>query len=318
MKTKDNIDELLAKHFAGEKMPDEQTEILNRWIELNYDEYRKIKQLMDVKIDNNLDCFDTEKAWSKIEKQLEDKTDIRRHNYKKISTFSIAVISAVAAVVAIVIMVFKPSDNGTQTLYANNGTSAKELMLPDSSEINLYSNSKLAYNDGKDRNVKLEGSAFFKVKKDGRRFIIETGDAKVEVLGTSFLIKSGEKGELGVYVKSGRVKVSSGSQNIVLNADEKAEIDNGSITGGKIKDSENVFSDNKTIKFDNTPIKEAVETIRKETGIKIELGAGMENNAVTTQITVNDKNGIASELAIICGCRCDTLSEGKLYRLYYE
>ena len=106
MKTKDNIDELLAKHFAGEKMPDEQTEILNRWIELNYDEYRKIKQLMDVKIDNNLDCFDTEKAWSKIEKQLEDKTDIRRHNYKKISTFSIAVISAVAAVVAIVIMHF--------------------------------------------------------------------------------------------------------------------------------------------------------------------------------------------------------------------
>ena len=136
---------------------------------------------MDVKIDNNLDCFDTEKAWSKIEKQLEDKTDIRRHNYKKISTFSIAVISAVAAVVAIVIMVFKPSDNGTQTLYANNGTSAKELMLPDSSEINLYSNSKLAYNDGKDRNVKLEGSAFFKVKKDGRRFIIEAGDAKVGI-----------------------------------------------------------------------------------------------------------------------------------------
>ena len=88
MKTKDNIDELLAKHFAGEKMPDEQTEILNRWIELNYDEYRKIKQLMDDKIDNNLDCFDTEKAWSKIEKQLEDKTDIRRHNYKKISTFA--------------------------------------------------------------------------------------------------------------------------------------------------------------------------------------------------------------------------------------
>lgn len=317
MKTKDNIDELLAKHFASEAMTDAQMEELNQWIEMNYDEYAQIKQLMEVEIDKNLDCFDTEKAWKKVEKQLEEKTDIKRYSKKKISTYTIAAISAVAAVVAIVITIFSTSDNDTQTLYANNGTSVKELMLPDSSSIDLYGNSKLTYNDGKDRNVKLEGSAFFSVRKDGRHFIIEVGSAKVEVLGTSFLIKSGTKGEIGVYVKTGRVRVSSGKHEIVLKANEKAEIGE-TIVKGEIKNADEIFADCMTIKFDNTPIKKAVEIIKKKTGVTIKLSKGVENNAVTTQIKADDISSIASELAIICGCRCDTLSEGKLYRLYYE
>lgn len=317
MNTKYNIDELLAKHFAGEEMSDAQMEKLNLWIETNYDEYRRIKQLMDVQIDNDLNCFDTEKAWKNISGRLVEKTDLKKSFKNKIYTFTTVAITA-AAIVTFVILLFVPSEKETNTLYANNGTSIEEIVLPDGSEIKLCEKSSLTYNEGKNRNVELHGTAFFNVKKDGRHFIIKAGNSEIEVLGTSFLIKSDNKGSVGVYVKSGRVKVSIGTQNVILEADEKTEICNGKLCNGKIEDAEAAFRDYATFKFDNTPIGEAVKTIEKQTGIKIDIEKGLEGNTVTTQFNAYDRNSIAAELAIICGCKCDTLSEGKHYRLHYE
>jgi ferric-dicitrate binding protein FerR (iron transport regulator) len=61
--------------------------------------------------------------------------------------------------------------------------------LPDGSKVWLNSDSYLKYPrtfSGKTRNVYLKGEAYFSVKKDKKRFIVETEGVSAEVLGTEF------------------------------------------------------------------------------------------------------------------------------------
>lgn len=68
-----------------------------------------------------------------------------------------------------------------------------EVMLSDSSRVWLNSGSELKYPDvfGHDRReVYLTGEAYFEVAKNPKRpFIVNTGDHKIEVLGTQFNVK---------------------------------------------------------------------------------------------------------------------------------
>lgn len=67
------------------------------------------------------------------------------------------------------------------------------ITLDDSTGVWLNSGSRMRVpiKFSKDqRRVFVEGEAFFKVKKDGRPFIVETDIARVKVLGTSFNINS--------------------------------------------------------------------------------------------------------------------------------
>ncbi|MEL6975402.1 MAG: FecR domain-containing protein, partial [Bacteroidota bacterium] len=98
----------------------------------------------------------------------------------------------------------------------------KEVHLKDGSIVYLNSGSKLSYskNFGQDgtRWVKLDGEAFFEVKKDeSKPFIIESGNIVTEVKGTSFNIKAfPEANDVAVTVLTGLVGVSKkGEKNKV-------------------------------------------------------------------------------------------------------
>jgi transmembrane sensor len=68
------------------------------------------------------------------------------------------------------------------------------LVLPDGTLVWLNSNSKLRYNrefNSQNREVVLEGEAYFEVTKNaGHPFIVHAATLDIEVLGTSFTVKS--------------------------------------------------------------------------------------------------------------------------------
>lgn len=91
--------------------------------------------------------------------------------------------------------------------------------LPDGSTVELNSATTLTYDRGfrtwfgtasDQRTVSLNGEAFFSVEKGDRPFIINTVNAQVEVLGTSFNVRAREDAEptTDVTVATGRVRVS--------------------------------------------------------------------------------------------------------------
>ena len=90
----------------------------------------------------------------------------------------------------------------------------ESIILPDSSTVFLNANSSITYNKDKfleNRNLTLAGEAFFKVK-EGSTFSVQTPNSLVEVLGTSFNIKSRNKfAEVDCY--TGKVKVTDLQDN---------------------------------------------------------------------------------------------------------
>ncbi|MDQ0638290.1 transmembrane sensor [Pedobacter sp. W3I1] len=93
-----------------------------------------------------------------------------------------------------------------------------KLILPDSSIVYLGAGSKLIWPShfvkGGLRKIRLDGEAFFEVKRDTTSpFIVYSGQMQTQVLGTSFNIYAYPKdGTFSVAVQTGKVKVSENSQ----------------------------------------------------------------------------------------------------------
>jgi len=107
-------------------------------------------------------------------------------------------------------------------------TEAGLVTLADNSTVDLRKGSRLEVNSFSDqgRNVTLRGEAFFDIAKDASRpFTITTSSTKVEVLGTSFLVKEAKE-SVFVDVEEGRVKFSgkrNDSESLILTKGMKAE-----------------------------------------------------------------------------------------------
>lgn len=105
--------------------------------------------------------------------------------------------------------------------------------LPDGSHVQLHGGSTLTYArhfDTTMRRVHLDGEAFFDVTKAGTPFVIETFNATVMVLGTSFNVRAWPdtpEAETVVFVETGIVEVTArqtSDEAIRLAAGEAARV----------------------------------------------------------------------------------------------
>lgn len=108
------------------------------------------------------------------------------------------------------------------------------LVLPDGSRVWLNSNSKLRYNkefNSGNREVVLEGEAFFEVTRNAELpFIVHAATLDIEVLGTSFTVKSYPRdATVEATLLKGAIEVRrKGSPNtaqVILKPNEKLVLD---------------------------------------------------------------------------------------------
>lgn len=121
---------------------------------------------------------------------------------------------------------FKPSVANEKQLTFKTSDVPKSIKLSDGSEIYLAANSLFQYPEkfsGDERKVSLlKGNAFFEVSKDKKHpFVIQSGEIKTRVLGTSFHIQL-SKSKCEVIVVTGKVNVAVKGQNIDLVPYEEA------------------------------------------------------------------------------------------------
>jgi transmembrane sensor len=93
----------------------------------------------------------------------------------------------------------------------------KTVSLPDQSFVTLNKGARLLlpqpFDQHQQRLVKLEGEAFFDIKRDPHKpFRIETAGGRIEVLGTSFNVRSGAK-VTEVEVSTGKVAIYNRAAN---------------------------------------------------------------------------------------------------------
>lgn len=107
-----------------------------------------------------------------------------------------------------------------QNFYATLSTKENEKLkveLSDGTQVWLNANSTLLYSDDYNmttREVKAEGELFFDVAKSSKKFIINIGKVRVEVLGTAFNIRTtGIDENIEIALKRGRVAVVNAETN---------------------------------------------------------------------------------------------------------
>jgi ferric-dicitrate binding protein FerR (iron transport regulator) len=166
--------------------------------------------------------------------------------------------------------------------------------LPDGSEVTINANSRIRYannwKDGGEREVWMEGEAFFHVRKtfNRSRFVVHTDRFDVIVTGTQFNVVS--------RPHNANIMLREGS--VILRGKDGERMDmapgdfvqwNGQALSRCVaqRDSVLAWKDRKLF-FDKTPLKEVVDIIEDQYGVKVLLSDSSLGDSTITGIMPNN------------------------------
>ncbi|TCD26529.1 DUF4974 domain-containing protein [Pedobacter psychrodurus] len=166
--------------------------------------------------------------------------------------------------------------------FKSSHEAAKEITLKDGSIILLNVGSELivAQDFGKyERNVSLQGEAFFKIAKDKRKpFIIKSGILKTTVVGTSFNINAyPDQDRIKIAVASGKVRIArktaAGEEVLAIGMTKDASLTFDKSTGSAALKTEDAalissWKDNK-LYIDNATISEIAKQLERYYHLKV-------------------------------------------------
>ncbi len=190
-------------------------------------------------------------------------------------------VAAASVVLLIALAYWVVTGTDKSQFYAESG-STRRIELPDGSVVDLNGSSsmKTRFADGKDREVWLDGEAYFKVARmeSGRKFIVHTGDLDVEVLGTEFNVR-GNAERTEVVLESGKVRLSvaeASTGKVIMQPGELAEFSRSSRTITKRDVNTKIYTSWKEGKviFENAGVEEIAEALRDRYGLQVEVEAG--------------------------------------------
>lgn len=227
--------EELARYLTGETLPEETLRI-QRWLEAN-PQVRLEWEGLDHLPDDFLARRDPEAALRKLSERVEAPTSagriVRLPVADRAPETPVRPLRPtrqypwmrVAAMVGLLILVgvfarqfiSPPADAPVYQEYVAERGERKNVTLEDGTTVELNVASRLRVLevfDAERREVTLEGEAFFDVAHDpDRPFLIRSGDAIVQVLGTAFSIEAyPEEDQVTVVVTEGRVSLRAATQ----------------------------------------------------------------------------------------------------------
>lgn len=155
-----------------------------------------------------------ENNWKKVEEVISTEVPVRKINWFK----SVSIAASIALVVGTGVWYAATNLNTTSAdnsnIYKTDFAKTKRITLPDGSKVTLNANSELklssAWDDNAERQVWLEGEAYFEVEKKPathQKFIVHTKDIDVEVLGTKFNVNT-RHDKAVVSLEEGKIKLS--------------------------------------------------------------------------------------------------------------
>lgn len=180
---------------------------------------------------------------------------------------------AVAASLVLLIGIYAVfMQTATKTIETLRGQQ-EVFYLPDSSKVTMNADSKITYNSlfwERERKIRLEGEAFFEVKK-GENFKVISRNGVVEVLGTSFNIFARENKYI-VNCMTGKVKVSNIDYNDfkILTPGLSASIENNQLQSiSRLTPLKASAWARGEFHFEMTPLEEVMQELERQYDVKI-------------------------------------------------
>ncbi|HYF29561.1 MAG TPA: FecR domain-containing protein [Chitinophagaceae bacterium] len=311
----DEMHNLLGKYFSGQATAAEEA-IVQQWAaasEENRADFGLLEKLWHKSGDHEPIVFDTEKAWQAVNAKIRaGKAPVRSmRQYSKMI--------AVAASIVLLLGVWWLYNNmyGSQTVAAD--VAVQEVLLRDGSRVYLRKGAKLEYprrfNKGR-REVSLTGEAFFEVTPDpASPFSINAAGARVEVVGTSFIVNTnGNRVEL--VVKTGRVNFGNAGNmdgKIQVSAGERALLAGNELTKELNRDENFNAWQTRRLVFNNTPLPQVIAALNDyynvSIGIKREDAAQLSAAGLTARFNNQPLPAVLDEIELITSYRIQRLSD---------
>ena len=245
---------------------------------------------------------DPDKAWTRLSERMSETRVVpsKRFNYLRYAAIFVALFTVGSILFLLLsnpgkiqeqLTFAAPSTKTIRTISSPSGLTT--ITLPDGTIVTLNADTELKYPEkftANDRIVNLSGEAYFDVVHDAAHpFVVETGNIRVEDLGTSFNISAYPgHGLVEVNVTSGSVRLSDRQKNestvIVAGSNGKYSNQNGSIlvSGGLTPNYQSWIT--RELTFRHTPLSEVFEQLQNIYHVPIEF---TDTSIATISYTAN-------------------------------
>ncbi len=189
-----------------------------------------------------------------------------------------------AAAAALTVMVgiaqWRGGDAAAEQVYATTVGQRDSVTLPDGSTVVLAPGSRLTVASGfksGNRDVTLEGAAFFDVKHDGAHpFVVHSRGAEIRDIGTAFSVKTDVNGRVSVAVTHGIVALrdttSGSAAPVELHAGDRGVLQAGAVAvaRGTVTDEDMAWTRGQ-LAYRDAPLAEVQADVRRWYGIELQV-----------------------------------------------
>ena len=308
MKTNQHIDdkswELLAKSIydeSNEMTAEELKSAVNGMFPSESEGGQLLTLTEKVDLYFDLKKYPAEQAWAKVEKRIGKdearfgKIIVRKFISNRLYRMAAAILVGALLFVSGYEFFYRPASSASMSQVVATDKVLNTVALPDGTFVSLNSNTKISYPEkfsGKNREVTIEGEAFFEVKPDKNKpFIIHAGKAQIRVLGTSFSVSAyPATKQVEVIVQTGKVQVVNKTSEklqtdeLILTPGDKGTLVYASNTMQKTTNQDPNFIAWKThnLTFKATSLREVIENLEKVYKVNIRLADPKLNELLLT------------------------------------
>jgi len=295
----DEIDIIISRYFSGEASEKELL-ALDNWLSES-DENEKMFHQMNLLYQcvgqtNMLPTIDIGNALLQFKNYIHKK---QKNNYPPF--FKSSIIWKAAAVIAMLIIsafsLFYFINKPSEETYLMATETSKECKLFKNTNVTLYSGSEIVYNAKSKQEVLLIGKATFKTSEE---IIVQAGETFIKNFGTIFTVDATNSDKfITVEVSEGEVWFYTNTNaGIHLKSDEISTYDVQIKQFNTIVGTQHATSLQQELIFQNTPLFEAIDIIKKHYNIEIIIVSNTPND-VLLNVSFDKKESIENVLDII-------------------
>lgn len=285
-------EDIINKYLTGQCTEEELVEV-NAWMKKSEENARQLFRMEEIYHLGKFNQYADGQRMARAEKQLYKKLDKEKGKQNKILRMHrwMRYAAAIAAILVIgggagYWFYQSGTDQQMMVAVANEGI-VKEVVLPDGTKVWLNNSAILKYPrefSEKERNVHLEGEAYFEVTKNRHKpFTIQSDAMRVRVLGTRFNFKCDKRCRIAeATLIEGEIEVKGNKEEgqIILAPGQRAELNknNGRLTVKQVDAKMDAVWHDNLIPFQKADIFTITKALERFYDVKIILSPDIQSN----------------------------------------
>lgn len=317
MKTVNDENSILITRVLSGEASDTEHSRLENWLSLsaeNREIFEQYKAVWNIQhLDERDAIINKPAAWANINEQISRQEKTGQTAPKPLALRrAIYATASVAALILLFIGIFtliKSDENEIQLVHYTSAEAVSTLQLSDGSLVSLKQHATLTYPEdfkGDARNLLLSGEAYFEVAHNPEKpFIVETNEAVIKVLGTSFNIRHNElANSIEVAVVEGKVSLwyrQEPGDQLILQAGDfgKLDLNTGMLSSESLLDYNFLAWKTGVLEFNETDLMKVLSVLENTYNLQVNTQRDLSGLKLTARFSNESPEDIFTTIGIL-------------------